>query len=146
MRGWSTSPATAFWTEQFPLESGLALSLPGDGGQEKENGLLQAWEVLEHVRVDADLVTLSACQTGLGSEMAGEGLLGLTWAFQYAGARSVLASLWEVSDASTADLMRRFYRHFSAGIPKAEALRRAQSSCGGGRPPRPPTSGPRSRS
>jgi CHAT domain-containing protein len=78
------------------------------------------------IRVDADLVTLSACQTGLGGAMAGEGLLGLTWAFQYAGARSVLASLWEVSDASTAELMRSFYGHLSAGVSKAEALRHAQ--------------------
>lgn len=116
----------AFVDEAFPLESGLALSIPRPGQQGEENGLLQAWEVFEKVRVDADLVTLSACQTAVGKEFAGEGLLGLTWAFQYAGARSVLASLWEVSDASTADLMRRFYGHWGRGGPKAEALRRAQ--------------------
>jgi CHAT domain-containing protein len=58
--------------------------------------------------------------------MSGEGILGLTRAFQYAGARSVLASLWEVSDASTAALMKTFYRHLAEGVPKAEALRRAQ--------------------
>jgi CHAT domain-containing protein len=88
--------------------------------------LLQAWEVLESVRLDADLVTLSACDTGLGKEMGGEGVIGLTRAFQYAGARSVLASLWSVSDVSTADLMRRFYSHLRAGRSKDEALRRAQ--------------------
>jgi CHAT domain-containing protein len=115
-----------FADEAFPLESGLVLSIPPDGEDDRENGLLQAWEIFERVRVDADLVTLSACRTGLGKEVAGEGLLGLTWAFQYAGARSVLASLWEVNDASTAELMRRFYGHLQAGRSKAEALRRAQ--------------------
>jgi len=115
-----------FLDEKLPLESGLALSLPADRAEGRENGLLQAWEVFEKVRVDADLVTLSACQTGLGREMGGEGLLGLTWAFQYAGARSVLASLWEVGDASTAELMKRFYERFGAGVPKAEALRLAE--------------------
>jgi CHAT domain-containing protein len=112
--------------ERLPLESGLALAMPAGGGNAGDNGFLQAWEVFEGLRIDADQVTLSACQTGLGRDMAGEGLLGLTWAFLYAGARSVMASLWEVADASTADLMTRFYRHLAAGIPRAEALRRAQ--------------------
>ncbi|HLA79126.1 MAG TPA: CHAT domain-containing protein, partial [Vicinamibacteria bacterium] len=112
--------------EAFPLESGLALSIPPESKKGGDNGLLQAWEILENLRLDADLVTLSACQTALGKEVAGEGLLGLTWAFQYAGARSVLASLWEVSDASTAELMRHFYGQLGRGVPKAEALRRAQ--------------------
>lgn len=115
-----------FLDERFPLESGLALAIPGAPAPGQENGFLQAWEVFEGMRLDADLLTLSACQTGLGHEMAGEGLLGLTWAFQYAGARSVLASLWEVSDTSTAELMKRLYRHLAAGVPRAEALRRAQ--------------------
>jgi CHAT domain-containing protein len=110
----------------FPLESGLALSMPGAWKEGEENGLLQAWEVFESVRIDADLVTLSACETGLGKELRGEGMLSLTWAFQYAGARSVVASLWEVGDASTAELMRRFYGHLGQGLSKAEALRRAQ--------------------
>jgi CHAT domain-containing protein len=114
-----------FVDERFPLESGLALSTPGDS-KAGDNGLLQAWEVFEGVHIDADLVTLSACRTGLGEELAGEGLLGLAWAFEYAGARSVLASLWEVDDSSTAVLMRSFYRALRAGAPKAEALRRAQ--------------------
>ena len=87
-----------FVDEAFPLESGLALTMPSGSPEGRDNGLLQAWEIFESVRLDADLVTLSACQTGLGKEFAGEGLLGLTWAFQYAGARSVLASLWEWVD------------------------------------------------
>jgi CHAT domain-containing protein/Flp pilus assembly protein TadD len=115
-----------FLDEAFPLESGLALAIPPEWKEGEDNGFLQAWEVFEGKPVDADLVTLSACQTGLGKEVAGEGLLGLTWAFQYAGARSVLASLWEVGDASTAALMRAFYAHLARGAPKAEALRAAQ--------------------
>jgi CHAT domain-containing protein len=76
--------------------------------------------------VDADLVTLSACETGLGKDMGGEGLVGLTRAFQYAGARNVLASLWPVGDQSTAELMTRFYAHLREGTGKAQALRAAQ--------------------
>jgi len=115
-----------FLDERLPLESGLALAMPERAAQGGDNGFLQAWEVFEGLRIDADQVTLSACQTGLGRDLAGEGLMGLTWAFLYAGARSVLASLWEVSDESTADLMKRLYRHLANGLPRAEALRRAQ--------------------
>ena len=110
----------------LPLSSGLALSIPATPSPGRENGLLQAWEVLERLRLDADLVTLSACETGLGREVSGEGLIGLTRAFQYAGARSVLASLWPVADESTALLMEVFYRARLAGHPKDEALREAQ--------------------
>ncbi len=78
------------------------------------------------MRIDAELVTLSACDTALGKEMGGEGLLGLTRAFHYAGARSVLATLWGVSDASTPRLMERFYTHLKAGKSRDEALRAAQ--------------------
>ena len=113
--------------EQVPLNSGLALSIDTQG-KARENGVLQAWEIFEHLRLDADLVTLSACETGLGKELAGEGLVGLTRAFQYAGARSVVASLWGVSDLSTAELMKRFYENLKLGQPKDEALRNAQLS------------------
>lgn len=78
------------------------------------------------MRLDADLVTLSACRSALGKEMGGEGLLGLTRAFQYAGARTVLATLWSVGDAPTAELMRRFYGYLTAGEAKGEALRHSQ--------------------
>src|SRR5262249_37697367 len=112
--------------ERFPLNSALALTVPERPAAGQDNGLLQAWEIFESVRLDAELVTLSACDTALGREMGGEGLLGLTRAFQYAGARSVLASLWKVSDASTAVLMERFYAGLHEGLPKDEALRAAQ--------------------
>ena len=94
--------------ERFPLNSALALTIPEKPAEGQDNGLLQAWEIFEQVRINADLVTLSACDTALGKEMGGEGLVGLTRAFQYAGAHSVLASLWSVSDRSTAELMKRF--------------------------------------
>ena len=112
--------------ERFPLDSALAFTIPDKPREGQDNGLLQAWEIFEKVRIDADLVTLSACESGLGREMGGEGLIGLTRAFQYAGARSVLASLWKVEDKSTAELMKRFYGYVKAGRPKDEALRLAQ--------------------
>jgi len=116
----------AYLDERFPLNSGLVLALPGPASGRRENGLLQAWEILETARLDADLVTLSACDTALGREAGGEGLLGLARAFQYAGARSVLASLWGVPDDSTSGLMARFYGALRQGRPKDEALQAAQ--------------------
>jgi CHAT domain-containing protein len=112
--------------EHSPLDSALALTIPEKPAPGQDNGLLQAWEIFESLRLDADLVTLSACDSGLGKEMGSEGLIGLTRAFQFAGARSVLASLWSVSDLSTADLMKRFYGYLRAGKTKDEALRQAQ--------------------
>jgi CHAT domain-containing protein/tetratricopeptide (TPR) repeat protein len=112
--------------ERFPLNSALALSIPEAPAAGGDNGLLQAWEIFDKVRIDAELVTLSACDTALGKEMGGEGLLGLTRAFHYAGARSVLATLWGVSDTSTPRLMERFYSHLRAGKSRDEALRAAQ--------------------
>ncbi len=109
--------------ERFPLDSALVFTIPEHPKEGQDNGLLQAWEIFERVRIDADLVTLSACDSGLGKEMGGEGLIGLTRAFQYAGARSVLASLWKVEDKATAELMKRFYTYLKAGKTKDEALR-----------------------
>jgi len=112
--------------EDFPLESALALTMPAEQRAGAANGLLQAWEIFEGLRLDARLVTLSACQTALGAELGGEGLVGLSRAFQYAGARTVVASLWSVSDRSTARLMEAFYRRLHDGAGTAEALRAAQ--------------------
>jgi tetratricopeptide (TPR) repeat protein len=112
--------------ERQPLDSGLVLALPQHWQVGEENGLLQAWEVFEDLRLDADLVTLSACQTARGRADAGEGVLGLTRAFLFAGARAVLSSLWAVADASTAQLMRHHYAYLRAGYPKDVALQHAQ--------------------
>jgi CHAT domain-containing protein/Tfp pilus assembly protein PilF len=120
--------AHAFVDERFPLDSGLVMTIPAMPSEGAENGILQAWEIFEQIRMNADLVTLSACQTGLGKEMGGEGLIGLTRAFQYAGAHAVLSTLWSVADESTAQFMKTFYGHLKAGKSKAEALRLAQLS------------------
>lgn len=112
--------------ERIPINSALVLSPSSEGGEERGNGLLQAWEIMEDLRLDADLVTLSACDTALGAEVGGEGLIGLTRAFQYAGARSVLATLWGIADKSTVPWMSRFYRELRGGRSKDEALRAAQ--------------------
>ena len=112
--------------ERFPLNSALALTVPEQLEEGRDNGLLQAWEIFEELRLDADLVTLSACDSGLGGEMGGEGLVSLARAFQFAGARSVLASLWSISDVSTVKLMKNFYTYLRQGRTKDEALRAAQ--------------------
>lgn len=112
--------------DRTPLDSALVLTMPESPKPGEENGLLQVWEIFEGVRLDADLVVLSACESALGREQSGEGLIGLTRAFQFAGARSVVASLWAVADQVTAELMVRFHRHLAAGLDKDQALRRAQ--------------------
>ncbi|MCP4571759.1 MAG: CHAT domain-containing protein [bacterium] len=111
---------------QQPRHSFLALSIPEGLPPERENGILQAWEIVDQLRLDADLVVLSACVTALGPVHAGEGLMSLSRAFQVAGARTVAATLWPVADESTAELMIRFYGHLLKDVPKDEALRAAQ--------------------
>ncbi len=108
-----------------PELSGLALSLVDEGGQ-AQNGYLRLNEIY-NMKLNADLVVLSACQTGLGKEVKGEGLIGLTRGFMYAGAPRVVASLWQVNDAATAELMKRFYRGMlKEKLRPAAALRQAQ--------------------
>ncbi len=87
---------------------------------------LRAYEVLEMGRLTAELVVLSACDTGQGRLVQGEGLIGLAWAFWAGGVRTLVASQWRVNDASTAFLMERFYRHLLKGLPPSDALRNAQ--------------------
>ncbi len=105
------------------VRPGLVLSQVGNG--EGEDGTLRADEVTD-LRLNADLVALSACQTGQGEQLKAEGVSGLARAFLYAGSRGVLCSLWAVDDASTADLMADVYAGLKAGRPAAEALRSAQ--------------------
>jgi CHAT domain-containing protein len=109
-----------------PEHSFLALSVPPLREQRGENGMLEAWEIVDALSNEAELVTLSACETAIGLERSGEGPVSLSRAFFAAGARSVLATLWKVDDAATADLMIRFYRHLLSGSSKDEALRAAQ--------------------
>jgi CHAT domain-containing protein len=111
----------ALLSSRSPTRSALLLA----GDREGENGLLQAREIYR-MRLASDLVTLSACQTARGRILPGEGVQGLAQAFFHAGARSVVASLWNVGDRRTADLMSRFYRHLAEGSSKAAALRQAK--------------------
>lgn len=110
-----------------PERSALVLSLMDDQGRRRE-GLLRASEI-EKLDLKADLVVLSACQTGLGKEVSGEGLMGLTTSFLTAGSSSVVATFWNVNDRATAELMTRFYRGMlTQGLHPAAALRQAQVS------------------
>ena len=112
---------------KHPELSGLVFSLVDPQGRPR-NGFLPAYEVY-NLRLNAELVVLSACQTALGEDIRGEGLVGLTRAFMYAGAPRVVASLWRVPDSATSTLMQRFYRALLAEKRRpAEALRLAQES------------------
>ena len=93
---------------------------------EEHDGRLDMREVF-HLKLDADLVVLSACQSGLGKHLGGEGMVGLSTAFFFAGTSSVVVSLWQVSDVSTALLMRRFYGNLSEGRSKSAALSEAKA-------------------
>ena len=106
-----------------PLAS--ALKLAHDEGEDEHAGDLYAREVFGLDLAGAQMVTLSACQTGLGKVEAGDEVIGLNRAFLYAGTPSLLSSLWRVSDVSTAVMIKSFYRQF-ATQPKAESLRAAQ--------------------
>ena len=90
-----------------------------------DDGSLTVGE-LYNVSLDADLVTLSACETGLGKVLNGDDLVGLTRGFLYAGSSNVVASLWQVDDLATSELMKRFYENLRNNLPKREALRQAQ--------------------
>jgi CHAT domain-containing protein len=97
-----------------------------------EDGLLTVGEVLDALpSLSAELVVLSACQTGLGDLKQAEGTVGLQRAFLAKGARSVLVSLWSVSDEATEQLMKSFYTHWLGGDSKSEALRKAQQEVRG---------------
>ncbi len=110
---------------RYPELSGLVFSLVDERGQ-RQNGFLRAHEVY-NLKLGADLVTLSGCQTALGKEVKGEGLLSLTRGFMYAGTPRVVASLWRVPDMATAALMKRFYRGLLVEkMTPAAALRAAQ--------------------
>ncbi len=113
---------------EYPQLSRLVLSRVDPNGQRREDDSLYAHEIYE-LDLPAELVVLSACETALGTEIRGEGLLGLTQGFFYAGAARVLVSLWKVDDEATAELMARFYRSLlSEGQRPATALRAAQMS------------------
>jgi CHAT domain-containing protein len=114
--------AHGFTDTRFPERSGLVLGLDSAS---RDDGLLQVREIMR-LRFNADLVTLSACNTGVGKLEGEEGVTNLVEAFLVSGAKSVVASLWSADDTYTLDLMERFYTHIAEGQDKAAALRQAK--------------------
>jgi CHAT domain-containing protein/Flp pilus assembly protein TadD len=124
--------------DERPENSALILSqvdLPNPvtaamAGTRVYDGCVSAGEVVREWKIDADLVTLSACETALGKKVAGEGYIGLAHAFLQAGARSLLVSLWKVEDRSTSMLMERFYENLRGGYQgvRGTGPRRVQGS------------------
>src|SRR5262249_46782796 len=112
---------------QQPELSGLVFSLVDRSGRPID-GFLRLHEIY-NLELDADLVVLSACRTALGKEVHGEGLIGLTRGFMYAGASRVVSSIWNVDDRASAELMKRFYdAMLTRKLAPAAALRDAQLS------------------
>jgi CHAT domain-containing protein len=110
---------------KHPELSGLVLSLVDEKG-ESQNGFLRLHDIF-NLELPAELVVLSACQTGLGEEIWGEGLVGLTRGFMYAGAKRLLVSLWSVDDEATSELISRFYKKMlQDGLQPTAALRATQ--------------------
>jgi len=118
----------SFLNNVHPELTGIVLSLVDRQGGEQE-GFLRASEVF-NLKLNAEMVVLSSCQTGLGKEIKGEGFIGLTRAFMYAGAKRLLVSQWEVSDEASATLMSRTYKYMlgETKMTPAAALRAAQLS------------------
>jgi len=115
-----------------PMDSALVLS-SADWSQPASDGFLKTWEIFDLDLAGCDLVTLSACESARGEVRSGEGVIGLTRAFIYAGAASVLCTQWQVADRSTAALMVRFYAHYTDGASKDQALRMAMRELRTGR-------------
>jgi CHAT domain-containing protein len=109
----------------LPMSSGLVFAPPADDTNltSDNDGVLQAWEIFSQLQMKAQMVVLSACETARGWDVQGEGVIGLTRALQYAGAQSILATLWTIDDRSTSDLMRVFYAKLIEGKTKDDALR-----------------------
>ena len=95
------------------------------GNEGRDNGFLTLSKVLG-LKLRAEMVVLSACLTGRGKVMEGEGVVNFSRAFQHAGAQSVLVSLWEVASLEAVEFMTRFYGHLKEGKPRKEALKLAR--------------------
>jgi CHAT domain-containing protein len=111
--------AHAVANAESPLNSAVLLSDAGEGYK------LYAKDVIDQ-ELQADLVTISACHSAGAKSYAGEGLLGFTWAFLHAGAKNVIAGLWNADDEATAEIMDGFYARLVSGARPGEALRRAK--------------------
>ncbi|MCP4440390.1 MAG: CHAT domain-containing protein [Aureispira sp.] len=108
--------------KQNPILSSLVFT---ENGDTLEDNFLQAYEI-SHMNLNADLVVLSACETGYGKFAQGEGVMSMARAFMYAGVSSVVVSLWQVNDLSTSEIMQEFYRNLAKGQDKAAALQAAK--------------------
>lgn len=115
--------AHGFSDTEFPERSGLVLGVDPNS---RDDGLLQVREIIR-LHFNADLVTLSACNTGIGKLEGEEGVTNLVEAFLVSGAKAVVASLWSADDIYTSALMERFYTHIAEGQDKATALRHAKT-------------------
>ena len=109
---------------QYPILSSLAFTENSDS---VEDNFLQAYEI-SNMNLNAQMVVLSACETGYGRFQQGEGVMSLARSFMYAGVPSLVVSLWQVNDVSTAKIMQLFYKNLASGMDKAEALRQAKIS------------------
>jgi CHAT domain-containing protein len=115
----------ALVNNEHPELSRIVLSMVDKKGQQQDGSL--RLQDIYNLKLPVNLVVLSACQTGLGKDVKGEGLIGLTRGFMYAGASGVVASLWKVDDDATAELMKHFYDGlFKRDLTPAAALREAQ--------------------
>jgi CHAT domain-containing protein len=125
-------PANADSEEDPMLRSGLLLAnadltLAGHAPEQREDGVLTAYEASTLALEGTELVVLSACETGLGDTASGEGIFGLRRAMQVAGAHAVLSALWSVPDRETAELMTLFYQGLGHGSDAREALHESQT-------------------
>lgn len=118
----------SFLNSRRPELSGIVLSLIDEDGK-PQNGFLRTDDIY-NLNFPAELIVLSGCRTGFGKEIRGEGLVGLTRGFMYAGAKRVAVSLWDVNDEATAELMSRFYKEMLGNkkLSPAAALQQAQIS------------------
>lgn len=126
-----------FVNQGQPALSGIILSLLDEQGL-KQPGFLFSSDIY-NLNLPVELVVLSACETGIGKLVKGEGMIGLTRAFMYAGSSRVISSLWKVADESTVELMKRFYQHLFSKtnpLPAAQALRAAQLEMLSGKNPK----------
>jgi CHAT domain-containing protein/Tfp pilus assembly protein PilF len=129
---WRNAPVLHFAThslfdERRPELSGLAFTQVNPDGTPRLNGFLRLHEI-PSLDLKADLVVLSACETGAGKDLRGEGVFGITRGFMALGVPQLVASLWKVEDRATAELMTRFYRELHDGHRPPEALQRAQKA------------------
>jgi CHAT domain-containing protein len=117
-----------FINDQNPELSGLVFSTIDEDGREQD-GFLRVGDIF-NLKLPAEMVVLSGCRTGLGKEIKGEGLVGMTRAFMYAGAKRVTVSLWDINDEATSELMSHFYREMFGPKKRspASALRQAQNA------------------